>query len=401
MTRAVSIQGVAVAGGLALSVAMGIGRFAFTPLFPLMVADGQLSTSAGAVLAAGNYLGYFLGALLTRRLPLAPPQLLTVSLLGIALLTAAMGVGDSLILWWIWRTVAGMLSAWALVSTSSWALAWLAARPAMAGGVFAGVGSGIALAGLLCLGMTQLGWAASAIWWGLSASAVALMAWPLTALRRYGTAPATKAPEPASVATERMDPSTSTNSVGTTTGLIVCYGLFGFGYILPATYLPAMAHRLIADPMVFGWAWPLFGAAAAVSTGLAAWGLRRWSRLRLWAGSQGLMAVGVLLPALWPSFLPIVGAALLVGGTFMVITMVAMQEVRERAPAQATAVLARMTAAFALGQLAGPLFTAAWGRWVSADAAALNASLLIAATSLAASAAYLAWQAHRQRVAWE
>ena len=43
---------------------MGIGRFAFTPLLPLMVRDGALPQNAGAWLAASNYLGYLVGALM-------------------------------------------------------------------------------------------------------------------------------------------------------------------------------------------------------------------------------------------------------------------------------------------------------------------------------------------------
>ena len=42
---------------------MGIGRFAFTPLMPLMMRDGTLSAAAGAEWAAANYGGYLVGAL--------------------------------------------------------------------------------------------------------------------------------------------------------------------------------------------------------------------------------------------------------------------------------------------------------------------------------------------------
>ena len=52
------------AGLLALAVAMGIGRFAFTPVLPMMQADLGLSLAQGSWLASANYLGYLLGALL-------------------------------------------------------------------------------------------------------------------------------------------------------------------------------------------------------------------------------------------------------------------------------------------------------------------------------------------------
>ena len=51
-----------------------------------------------------------------------------------------------------------------------------------------------------------------------------------------------------------------------TVRLVACYSAFGIGYIIPATFVPVMAKQVIADPAVFGWAWPLFGAAAMAST---------------------------------------------------------------------------------------------------------------------------------------
>jgi len=87
---------------------------------------------------------------------------------------------------------------------------------------------------------------------------------------------------------------------------------------------------------------------------------------------------------------------LLVGGTFMVITMVGMQEARARAEDNATVILAQMTAGFALGQLAGPVVSAALGR-ITADASfALNCAMLLAAASLIASAMYLSYE-NRER----
>src|SRR5947199_6384859 len=104
----------------ALAVAMGIGRFAFTPLLPLMVRDGSLTQSAGAWLAASNYLGYLAGALTASRLGLSPPTVMRASLFGIVVTTAAMGAFDGVTAWIVLRFVAGALSAYALVATSVW-----------------------------------------------------------------------------------------------------------------------------------------------------------------------------------------------------------------------------------------------------------------------------------------
>ncbi len=48
---------------------MGIGRFAFTPLLPVMIDAGRLSAHTGAVVAAANYAGYLLGAVALARFP--------------------------------------------------------------------------------------------------------------------------------------------------------------------------------------------------------------------------------------------------------------------------------------------------------------------------------------------
>jgi predicted MFS family arabinose efflux permease len=137
--------------------------------------------------------------------------------------------------------------------------------------------------------------------------------------------------------------------------LVLCYGAFGFGYIIPATFLPVMAKQVVRDPAVFGWSWPVFGAAAVGSTLGTAMLRGIMTNRRLWIVSHLVMAVGVALPVIRPGIVPIMVAALFVGGTFMVITMVGMQEARSVAGARATGLMAAMTSAFAVGQIAGPI----------------------------------------------
>jgi MFS family permease len=138
-------------------------------------------------------------------------------------------------------------------------------------------------------------------------------------------------------------------------GLVLCYGALGFGYIIPATFVPAMARELVQDPLVFGWSWPIFGLAAALSTLTAAAGARFVGNRRLWALSHLGMALGVSAPIVWPTIGGIMAAALLVGGTFMVGTMSGLQEAQRVSGPRATTLMAAMTAAFATGQIGGPL----------------------------------------------
>lgn len=381
---------ICLAAMISLAVAMGVGRFAFTPLLPLMVRDGLLTTEAGALLAASNYLGYLLGALVAARVRLKPTTLLGLGLISTVAVTGAVAGTSSVPAWALLRFLAGVFSAWTLVATTTWALAWLSSlgRPHLAGIVFAGVGLGIAAAGVFCLVAARPGISAGILWAELAALTGVATLFPLIVSWSH-PAPKTSAQGGVSQRLHREAPSD-------TSGLVVCYSLFGFGYILPATYLPELARQLIDDPQIFGWAWPVFGMAAAISTVIVSWGLRRFNRLHVWATSHALMATGVLLPSIWASLTSIVIAAVLVGGTFMVITMIAMQEARARAEENATFILAWMTAGFAFGQLMGPVASAALG-WLTADyTTALNYALVLAAVGLIASTVYLWREVRRQ-----
>jgi MFS family permease len=384
---------------IALAVAMGVGRFAFTPLFPLMVRDGLLDSQAGALLAASNYLGYLIGALAASRLRVKDTSLLAFGLLGTVIVTAAVGLTSSVESWAALRFIAGILSAWALVATSAWALGWLAllGRPQIAGTVFAGVGLGIAAAGLFCLLVARSGLSALAMWVDLGLLAAIAAVVPLVASRLLPLPLPLPLPMPmptsGPVTPPQAGPAPATPS--SCNGLIACYTLFGFGYILPATYLPALARQMVDDPSVFGWAWPLFGAAAAVSTIVVSWGLKKADRVRVWAVCHLIMGAGVLIPSIWNTFASIAISAFFVGGTFMVITMVGMQETRSRVPANATGVLGRMTAGFAFGQLMGPVASALIGRFTTDHDAALHYGLALSAAGLLLSAVYLWREAAR------
>ena len=133
-----------------------------------------------------------------------------------------------------------------------------------------------------------------------------------------------------------------------------------------------------------------------MSTIFVSFGLKRANRLQVWSAAHFLMAIGVLLPVVWYSIASISIAALLVGGTFMVVTMVGMQEARARAEASATMVLARMTAGFALGQLLGPVIFGVLGHFSTNASGALNHGLELAAAALFLSAIYL-WNEDRCR----
>lgn len=336
---------VAVAGSLALAAAVGIGRFAFTPLLPMMQDDAGLSVIQGGWLASANYVGYLMGALWAMMQSARAEHAIRAALIVTALATAAMAYVDGLFAWLLLRTLAGVASAWALIHVTSWCVERLAPlrKPLLSGAVFAGVGAGIMLAGGLCLLLMRIGAGAEAAWLvlGLIGLAIAAVVWPVLGV----SASAKRGPIPA----DRFRWS------GDALRLVLCYGAFGLGYIIPATFVPAMARQVVQDPSVFGWAWPVFGFAAAISTLFAARLMRALGNRKVWRLGAFVMALGVVAPLVLPGLAGIVVAAVLVGGTFMVTTMAGIQEAREVAGPFASVLVAALTAAFAAGQIIGPL----------------------------------------------
>src|SRR6266446_3288864 len=136
---------VALAGLAALAVAMGVGRFAFTPILPMMQADAGLSIRAGAWLASANYVGYLVGAITAIAAGVRPRTAIRGALITIGVATLGMGLLHNLGGWLVLRAVAGFASAWVLVFGSAWCLERLATlgRPLLPSAVFAGTGSGI------------------------------------------------------------------------------------------------------------------------------------------------------------------------------------------------------------------------------------------------------------------
>ena len=366
---------IAIAGCAALAVAMGIGRFAFTPILPMMQADRGVTVGQAGWLASANYIGYLVGSLFATRARVAARSALRIGLVLIAACTVAMGLDHHYVAWLALRAVPGFASALVLIVASAWILPRLAEalREPLSGVVYAGVGAGIVVAGLACVVVVRLGASSDAAWIALGATAavVTIAVWPVLG---GGTAP----PSPTTTASPAREPIAQGR-------LVFCYGAFGLAYIIPATFLPAMAKGVLADPGLFAWAWPIFGAAAMTSTVLAARLSSRYGNRTIWIAGNVVMAIGVLVPIVLANLAGIVIAALLVGGTFMVVTMAGIGEARRLAGADPRPLIGAMTSAFATGQIVGPLLVAglvrvpggfSWSLGISAVPLLLAAVLL-------------------------
>lgn len=360
----------------ALAVAMGIGRFAFTPILPLMIQEGTVHLAQTAWLSSSNYIGYLVGALSllkSKRHPL-------FVMLGLSLVTLTTWLASLSSFGWllVLRFLAGVASAWVLVSISAFAINWLKSRQvATSGLIYTGVGIGITLTGLICsyfifqsatvtiAAQSSFSPLSSRLWQYLGM--IALLATLLVTflLAKINSQFASTAAAKTSLTKATNTKATNTNPTASITpaklklaNVLTAYGLFGFGYILPATFLPQIAKQWLSGQSYL-LIWPFFGLAAALSVVLSQGLQRRYNNVSLlgvWRVSQIIMAVGTLLPALWQSLAGLMLSALMVGGTFMVVTMAGLQVAASQVTHYPKYNLsALMTASFAFGQLIGPL----------------------------------------------
>jgi hypothetical protein len=378
----------AVAGAVALAVAMGIGRFAFTPLLPMMLADGALDLPAASWLASANYLGYLVGALLCTLQPwlwarlgaLAPVEstrLVRGGLLATVLLTAAMALPWPA-LWPLLRGAAGVASAVVFVHTSGWCLAQLArqGRGALGGAIYTGPGAGIVLSGLLVSALVALQARAAQGWLVFGALAGVLSACVWRVFR--AASPTTGGPATAAKG--------SGHGRAETAWLALAYGLAGFGYIVTATFLPVIARAALPGSPWLDFFWPIFGLGV-VAGALLATRLRISGDLRyLLAAAYGVQALGIATGLAWPTLAGFALGSLLLGLPFTAITFFAMQEVRRLQPAAVAATMGLLTALYGLGQIVGPPMVALLLRRSASPRAGFDLALEIAASALVAGA---------------
>ncbi|MBJ9965972.1 YbfB/YjiJ family MFS transporter [Burkholderia seminalis] len=376
-----------------LAVVLGVGRFAFTPLLPLMLADGSIGLKAGSWLASANYAGYFVGAVSCAALRIAPARMVRFGLAATVLLTAAMGVGHLLPVWLAVRFVAGVVSAWTFVFVSQWGLRRLAElhAPEWSGVIYAGPGVGIVVTGLI--GSARAGQRAASGWLGFAALSAVLS---VAIWRTFGTAPAPSAaavPHAAAAATAASTaPAAGMRSRRLDAAwLVVLYGAPGFGYIITATFLPVIARAALPAgspwPDLF---WPMFGAALIVGAIAAARLPGHWDNRLLLAAGCATQALGIVAGIVWPNAAGFSAGSALLGLPFTAITLFAMREARRLHGERAAGLMGYATASYGIGQILGPLvaapLAARFGSFTPALWVAV-AALLAGAAGFAATAA--------------
>ncbi|MFG2791752.1 YbfB/YjiJ family MFS transporter [Streptomyces sp. NPDC048419] len=354
----------------ALAAGMGVGRFVYTPILPLMHTQAGLSAGAGANLATANYAGYLVGALAGILAPalVRSRTVLRGSLLLLTTTLAAMPLTHSAVLWGALRLLAGVTSALVFVVAVGSLLHHLREHPPhLPGWAFGGVGAGIALSGLLVLALRPVAdWRAA--WWSAAALAavLAIGSWNL----RPEDAPAV----------QQSRSGTGPRTHRWFVALFVSYTLEGVGYIVAGTFLVAAIGQ--GSP---GWigsgAWVLVGLAAVPSSALWARLGHRFSRPGLLLTALVIQAAGIALPALAGTTAAALVSAVLFGATFLGVSTLALATgAHLRFPRS----VALLTAGYSVGQILGPPAVAPLLRHGYHQALLLAALAVLAAAAAAA-----------------
>lgn len=358
-----------IASGIcALILTVGLGRFAYTPLLPIMQSGAGLGPVSAGWLATLNYAGYMAGALLAALIPRLGPKfvLYRIGLVLAVVGTVGMGLTRDPVLWLFLRFIAGLSSSAGMLLASGLVLNWLirsGLRPEL-GLHFSGAGLGIVVSGLAVAALQPLlRW--DGIWIGLAVLGVAL------ALPAWAWMPA-----PADDLSRRGSSAAAAPSRAWSTLFTASYVCAGFGYVTSATYIVAIAVRLPQLAAAGNWVWVLVGLAAAPSSFL-------WDRIATAIGQNralllgfALQTVSIVLPAISATPASYLVAAVLYGGTFVGIVNLTLSIVGRHAPANPAKAMARMTLGYGVAQIAGPALA---GYMAAASGSYRGALLLTAA----------------------
>lgn len=373
----------ALGGMIGMAAGMGIGRFIYTPLLPGMMEELGQSASDAGLIASANFLGYLVGAVLAAGgwAQGRERALMLVGVGGTAVLAALMALTDNLFAFMAIRFLAGVASAFMLVFLATIVFGHLAraGRTELQALHFGGVGVGIAVSSIASGAMVlwhapwQAGWISAAVLSALSFVAVLF----LVPDGPVATAEAGREPPlPKSPALRRM---------------ILSYGLFGFGYVVTATFLVAIVRAGEGGRLFESVVWLVTGLSIIASTWF-------WNAAASRLGATTAYAVGMLVEAAGVIASVAIGgyagpliAAVLLGGTFVAVTAIGLQIARRLADASPRKALAMMTAAFGVGQILGPIVAGYLADMTGSYAwpSAVAALVLVAC-------AFLAWDAGRR-----
>jgi predicted MFS family arabinose efflux permease len=358
------------AGIFSLILALGVARFAYTPLLPLMQQQAGLGVAAAGWLAAINYAGYLTGAVIASRITslVLKDRLYRIGMVLAIVSTLVMGMSTNVVVWALSRYVAGLTSAAAMLLSTGLIMNWLIRhnyRSEM-GIHFAGIGLGIAgCAGAVMVFTPWLDWRAQ--WFAFAALGCVLLVPAL----RWLPPPDTSGLTTSGQKLQDKPPSPLYLRV-----LMAAYFCAGFGYVVSVTFIVAIVNQL---PGLSGWGNLVFlaigvGAApACINWDLIA---RRTGDLNALILAAVLQIVGILLPVLVPGLWAAMLGSLLFGGTFIGMVSLVLSMAGRYYPGMPAKMMGKMTLSYGAAQIMGPALTG----MIGAKFGSYNVGLYVAAS---------------------
>jgi len=309
----VSIWRLAAAGHATLLLAMGIGRFSYTPMVPPLIISGTLSEAEAGYVGACNLAGYLAGALL---IPAMRRRIAALPMLRAGILLCFLGIAASAVPFgFLWlaacRFLIGVAAAWMMVLALSIVVA--NAPPEKmgraTGTVFTGVGVGIAFSGIVVPTLLDLGlvyaWIGLAVV-GVAATAFAFWGWAVA------DAPGPTPPSPRRRLSEwKIPPQLKRPPVWC---LIGGQALFAIGLIPHTIYwVDYIARALDLGMDTGGFHWILVGVGALTGPLAGGWLADRVGFAAALVAIFSVLAVGVAIPVIWPVTWALVLSSLIFG----------------------------------------------------------------------------------------
>lgn len=362
-------------GIIALIIVMGIGRFAYTPILPIMQTSLSLSDSFVGYLASSNFLGYLLGALFAGLLKWKKGKTyyLRWFLIVNVVSTIAMGMTEYSFFWFLLRFVSGLTSGLVFVLASSIVMDSLAKynRLSWSGIFYSGVGLGILITGVMVPKLNvDYGWKGTWVGLGFISILIGIMAliWLKENLLNKDE---TK---------DNQNTKNHSNIKKTPplSWLVASYGCEGIGYIIMGTFLVAIVQQIPAISHYPTISWILVGAAAIPSSIIWSYVAKQWGNVITLQILFTLQIVGVILPIFIANVFGALIASFLFGATFMGITTLFVTEARSIAPSNSNKVIGYLTFTYGIGQMIGPAIS---GIFIERTES-YNSGLLFSATVL-------------------
>ncbi len=337
-----------IAGFFSLILTMGVARFSYTPILPVMMDQTFLNNFSGGWLATINYIGYMSGALIAATISdlKLKDTLYRIGLIVAVLSTIGMALSENYIVWAIMRFLAGLSSAAGLLIGSGLILNWMikSGHRAELGIHFGGLGLGIAVSAALAIIMKdQLNWAQQ--WQAFAALGVllAIPAWLWL-------------PRPDALSTAASNKALMDRPPRRKWMLVLYAAYFcaGFGYVVSATFLVAIVDNQPALKGNGSYIWLLTGLAATPACVVWDKIARQIGELRALLLAYGLNIIGIIIPVFSSSLIGVALSGILFGATFIGVVSLMLTMVGKFFPTKPAKPMGKLTLSYGVAQIIAP-----------------------------------------------